>query len=343
MLPPGYQGHGTDERAYIDLLQGAENLDIRYITDPGRGPFDDLDRLVRGGDSPGYTSRHYLYTAFAAAAGQHHGRVLLDGAGGEIGPSFHGDGYYAELFRQGRWPRLAREIKARARHDGCSPLGLIKTLVIAPLIPNFLMTRLRPRFDLAQMEQSMPLRADFVRRQLGREAPRYKRLSRSLGAISPSHRRNQYQKLLNMRRGRPGSGFVGYERVSPAFPFMDRRVLEFCLALPGELKVNRGYKRYLIRAGMQGILPEKLRWRTTKEPFSPDFHDRYNRQKALAWEALAQGENHPAVQEIVDLDKLRGLLQLTMQTNRCNTAEDFAAMHAVPRGIYLIAFLLHYS
>ncbi len=196
VLPAGYQGNGTDERSYIDLLKGTENLEITYITDLWRGPFDDLDRLVCGGDSPSFTSRHYLYTAFAAAAGRRHGRVLLDGVGGEAGPSFHGHGYYAELFWQGRWQRLVQEIRARARNDHCSPLSLIKSEVIAPLIPDFIMTRLRPRFNLAQMQQSMPLRKDFVQRQLGREAPRYQRLSLSLGAVSPSHRHNQYQTLL---------------------------------------------------------------------------------------------------------------------------------------------------
>lgn len=343
VLPPGYQGSGTDERAYIDLLQGAENLEIAYITDPWRGPLDDLERLVRGGDSPSCSSRHYLYAAFAAAAGRRRGRVLLDGGGGEFGPSFHGNGYYAELFWRGRWPRLAREIRARARNDLCSPLSLIKSQVLAPLMPDFLMTRLRPRFDLIQMQQSMPLREDFVRRQLGPEAPRYRRLCRSLGAVSPSHRHNQYQTLLWVRRGLLWEGFVGYERIKLACPYLDRRVLEFCLALPGDLKVNHGYKRYLIRAGMRGILPEALRWRTSKEPFSPDYHDRYNRQKSLAWEALARAEKHPAVQEIMDLDKLRRLLHLTMQTNRCDTPEDFATMHAVPHGIYLLSFLQRYA
>ena len=343
VLPPGYQGSGTDERSYIDLLKGTENLEITYITDPWRGPFDDLDRLVRSGDSPNYTSRHYLYTAFAAAAGCRNGRVLLDGSGGEFGPSFHGDGYYAELFWRGRWKRLVQEIRARARNDHCSPLSLIKSQVIAPLIPDFFMTRLRPRFDLAQIQQSMPLREDFIQRQLGREAPRYQRLSRSLGTVSPSHRRNQYQTLLLVRGGRQGGGFVGYERVSLASPFLDRRVLEFCLALPGDMKVNHGYKRYLIRAGMRGILPDTLRFRTSKEPFSPDFHDRYNRQKSIGCAALAQAEKHPAVQEMVDLDKLRRMLQLTMQTNRCDTPEDFATMQAVPRGIYLLSFLQLYA
>lgn len=343
VLPPDYQGSGTDERAYIDLLQGTENLEIAYITDPWRGPFDDPDRLVWGSDSPLHTSRHYLYTAFAAAAGQRQGRVLLDGVGGEFGPSFHGDGYYAELCWRGRWPRLVKELQARARNDRCSLLNLIKSQVIAPFMPNFLMTRLRPRFDIAQMQQSMPLRQDFVQRQLGREAARYQRLSRSLGAVSPSHRRNQYQMLLLIRRGRQNGSFVGYERVSLACPFLDRRLLEFCLALPGDLKVNQGYKRSLIRAGMKGILPEALRFRTSKEPFSPDFHDRYNRQKSRASVLLAQAEKHPAVREIVDLDRLGRMLQLTMQTNRCGTPEDFAAMHAVPQGVYLLCFLQRYA
>jgi asparagine synthase (glutamine-hydrolysing) len=344
VLPDGYQGSGTDERSYIDLLQGTKNLEIAYITDPWRGPFDDVDRLVWGADSPSHTSRHYLYTAFAEAAGRHHGRVLLDGGGGEFGPSFHGYGYYAELFWQGRWKRLVQEIRARARNDHCSPLSIIKSQVIAPLIPDFFMTRLRPRFAPAQIKQSITLREDFVQRQLGQEVSRYQRMCRSFETVSPSLRRNQYQQmLLLIRRGWQSGYFVGYERVSLASPFLDRRVLEFCLALPGDMKVNHGYKRYLIRAGMRGILPETLRFRTSKDVFSSDFHDRYNRQKSIACEALARAEKHPAVQEIVDLDKLKRMLQLTMQTNRCDTPNDFATMHAVPGGIYLISFLQRFS
>ena len=124
-----------------------------------------------------------------------------------------------------------------------------------------------------------------------------------------------------------------------SYPYNDKRMLEFCLAMPGDLKVRNGYKRYAIRSGMQGLMPDELRYRTTKEPFSPDFHDRYNRQILKAREFVANVHKTPLMQEIIDIPKLEASMSQSMQTNRCSSTVDFTAMHTVPTAIYLMAFL----
>jgi asparagine synthase (glutamine-hydrolysing) len=123
------------------------------------------------------------------------------------------------------------------------------------------------------------------------------------------------------------------------YPYRDQRLLQFCLALSGELKVRNGYKRYLIRAGTQGLMPDELRFRTSKEPFSPDFHDRYNRQKGIARQIVREMPRTGLIAEIVDLKKLETMLDYNMRTNRCDTPQESAAMQSVPRGINLIMFL----
>ena len=42
-------------------------------------------------------------------------------------------------------------------------------------------------------------------------------------------------------------------------PTRDKRVIEFCLSIPFDEFVKNGQERYLIRASMKGILPEKIR------------------------------------------------------------------------------------
>jgi asparagine synthase (glutamine-hydrolysing) len=44
---PAAQGQVVDEREYIDLFKDRPNLSMRYVSAPGRGPFDDLGRLVQ--------------------------------------------------------------------------------------------------------------------------------------------------------------------------------------------------------------------------------------------------------------------------------------------------------
>src|SRR5262245_30036620 len=101
-----------------------------------------------------------------------------------------------------------------------------------------------------------------------------------------------------------------------AFPYFDKRVLEVCLAAPGEWKMHKGYKRYLIRGGLAGVLPPAIQWRTSKEPFSPDFHQRYNRQREQARAMLDRiGLNNP-VRQVVDVQKLKSLAGHHMVGNR---------------------------
>ena len=76
-----------------------------------------------------------------------------------------------------------------------------------------------------------------------------------------------------------------------------------------------------------------------KEPFSPDFHDRYNRQLSKARDFVANTTKTPLINDILDIPKLELALKHEMETNRCTTARDFSAMHTIPSAIYLMAFL----
>jgi asparagine synthase (glutamine-hydrolysing) len=342
VLPEKYKGTGTDEREYVDVLKGADNIDLHYISDEERGPFDDLGRLIWSGDSPSYTSRHYQMTAFARQAMAQGCRVILDGVGGEFGPSFHGDGIMAEWFLRGHWFTLLKELQARSSVEDRSIWGLIKGEVIKPMAPSFVIER-RPRFDFEQLFQGNPIRESFMKQYLQED------LLKGLCGVNqevwprPDHRGNQCRPLGLIMDTGGSNGYVGYENVRSEHPFLDLRVLEFCLSAPSELKIRNGYKRNLIRLGMKGILPDKLRFRTSKEPFGPDFHDRYNRQRPGIVEMLTQIKPGDPVREIVDVEKLLNLAQYDMQTNRCNTPMEFAAMHSVPRGIYLITFLRQFE
>ena len=50
--------------------------------------------------------------------------------------------------------------------------------------------------------------------------------------------------------------------VETRHPFSDRRVIEFFLSLPLEMKTYSPLPKRVIRAGMEGILPEMVRCRT---------------------------------------------------------------------------------
>lgn len=341
VLPPGETHTAHDERAYIDQLNKS-NLHVDYVCDPWRGPFDTIDQLMASAEMPGCPSTHYLNTAMAEAAGRHGARAVLNGMGGEASATFHGAGVMAEWLKEGEFGLLARELRARSALEKRSMAGLAKGEVLRPLLPPWLISRWKPRFDLEQARRSSVIRPDFVRRQMGSERRRESGAIAD-GRIVADHRENQINMIghyrTNGRRLLNFGTFVGHEKIEMRAPFFDRRIIEFCLALPADMKVRGGYRRYMTRAAMQGTLPETLRWRTDKTPYSPDFHIRYNRQLKQARDAVERCVRTPLIDEVVDVNRLLKLLDYRMTGNRGNTPQEFAAMHTVPRALYLLSFL----
>lgn len=345
VLPPGESHDVRDERAYIDQLN-KPNLDIEYVCDPQRGPFDALDQLMASAEMPSCPSTHYLNTAMAEAAGRHGARAVLNGMGGEAGATFHGAGVMAEWLKDGEFGLLARELRARSALEKRSIASMVKGELLKPLLPPWLISRWKPRFDLEQSRRSSVIRPEFVRRQIGSEGRRDAGPIAD-GSIVADHRENQINMIGHYRtHGRRllnFGTFVGHEKIEMRAPFLDRRIIEFCLALPANMKVHGGYRRYMTRAAMRGVLPETLRWRTDKTPYSPDFHIRYNRQLKEARDIVARCARTPLIDEIVDTGRLLQLLDYRMTGNRGNTPQEFAAMHTVPRALYLLSFLKTFS
>ncbi|HKX29750.1 MAG TPA: asparagine synthase-related protein [Blastocatellia bacterium] len=329
----------ADERFYIDQFRSWPNIAIKYITAPQRGPFDDIEKVVRGYDSPMATPCHYLYSAFMEASRECGARVMLTGDFGELGPTFSGNGFYSELLLHWRWRTLAHELRQRSRISGRSRGLILISEVLRPLPPmDWLLRWLRRKNDGRQ--DHGVLRPDYVRRQLGERAREFEQASRTAARKWPDQRRNHYNLIHCWHQKNAGAeGFPGYEQVRSSSPFSDKRLLEFCLAVPGDLKVRDGYPRYLVRAGLRNILPPEIRWRTSKLPFSPDYRRRYNAQRRQAQDILAAITPTDPVRQIVDVDGLRSLAAQGMMIQRSRTAGLEPGLIIVPFGIYLIYFL----
>ena len=54
-------------------------------------------------------------------------------------------------------------------------------------------------------------------------------------------------------------------------PFCDRRLLEYCLALPPRQKRRDGWSRVVMRHAMEGVLPRGIQWRANKGNLGPSF------------------------------------------------------------------------
>jgi asparagine synthase (glutamine-hydrolysing) len=62
-----------------------------------------------------------------------------------------------------------------------------------------------------------------------------------------------------------------YSTIEIRHPFFDRRLLEFCLAIPAGQKMKNGVTRYILHRAMDGIIPEEINKRSDKGNISSNF------------------------------------------------------------------------
>ena len=339
-----------DERRYAAQFESFDNVEQHYVAAPGHGPFDNLEQLIANADTPNVTTRHFLYTALTQAANERGVSALFTGIGGEYGVSNHCKQYFTEQFYRLRWLTLARELQTLANNTERSLSSVTKSRLIKPLAPPRLLKLLgyspSNHFSLAQLQTNHIFQDNLIaehERQF-----RKSRLEEQLLFAQQAEKRHRPSLAANIDiAARFGGGtifrYFGYEKANHLHPLFDRRVIEFCLAADVEWKVRDGYKRYLVRAALDGLLPSAIQWRTTKDPFSPDYPRRYNRQLPWVRTFLASIRPNDPIRAVIDIDKLKRLTQHEMVNNWGLNSADFASLIWVPFGIYTITFLRQFS
>ena len=307
----------ADEREYIDEFRSWPNIRIQYVTAPDRGPFDSLDNLRRFAACPLDSSRFYLDEECEKAAIAAGARTLLSGGGGELSITSWSERYHLEMAIRFRWATLFRELKKRRTARNSSPVRVLGGELLRTLFPR------------RGWKPVMLLARDFRRER--RDGPAFR-------SHSPYQR--PYQAAL-VRRSLSQHADRGetMHLLPQCSPLFDKRLLEFCLAMPTDVDVHDGYHRYPVRAALDGILPPRIQWRTDKKPYSPDYFVRYNAQLGIAREFVAAIGPRDPVRTIVDVEKLQQLL-IPVQDLAAGT---LAALGQVPGTLYLICFLRQFS
>jgi asparagine synthase (glutamine-hydrolysing) len=339
---PSFVAASPDEREFIELFRGLPNLDLELFDDPVPGPFDDLPEIIRLNETPLGTSRQYLYRGLGGIAKERGARILLDGAFGELGPSFNGRGGLAEQVRGGHWLAAAVEIRQRRKRRPQRLWPLVKGEVIRPLTPPRWLQVVGKGGLPAGMEPSRFaafFREDFVADVLGKEVEILARTAHALVDLSPDHRLNQ-QRSIEFAMSSSG-GLFPPAGVSLERPFLDRRILDVCLAAPLHLKCGAAGDRLLIRHAFGERLPQRVRWRHSKTPFAPDYAARYNRDRGKALDWIAGADS--GVGGRLDLGRLRTALQAEMADSRGHSAGDFAAIYSITLAVRLTLFLNSFS
>lgn len=196
-------------------------------------------------------------------------RVMLDGLDGDTVVS-HGYERLNSLFYTGHWVSLVTEVAKIAKRLKISRKQLVKSLVFRPYfrepiahLYRQIQSTFRPGWNFEPL----------VNPHFGKTWGLHQRTLPQLDSFKTPvsiHVRYLVSPMQTTSLelvSRLATPF----HIEPRSPFYDRRLMEFCLALPAEEKLQDGWSRFVLRRSMENVLPKSIQWRPDKGDLSFGF------------------------------------------------------------------------
>ena len=316
------------------------NLDVHYIRAENTGPLAGMARALELHDSPMHAAGNMFWIyALQETARQQGLGVLLTGQGGNGTISWAGgQENYWPLLLAGRWRALWRKSK------GSSSLWkAVRSHLLRPLVQPFRgqAARLRhlgrqPWAEYAAINPAFARTLD-LRRQM------------KAGGHDPSFTPPSDPRRAHLQFFQPAFGIAGaiWAEAGAAYglemrdPTMDKRLIEFCLAIPNEQYRLNGQDRALIRRAMLGLLPDEVRLNTHRGRQAADLGHRLLAELSQVQAVMAQLEASPLARRVLDLPKMNAVLAaLQAEVNRTTTMQ---CVTILTRGMMAGMFLLRFE
>ena len=254
-----------DERTYIDEVVRHTNIQPDYVYPDVDQLFSTLDRITWHQDEPFASTSIYAQWHVFKRAAESRVKVMLDGQGADeqlAGYHMYFAPRFFKLLRGLHWLTLWQEMQATKRMHGY-PLSWGVKQMLNNALPEFLRQPLRqlagkpggavPWLNLKKLGATV--RDPFLEAGTAR-AP-------SVKAMSCSQLTATSLPMLLHWEDRDSMAHSVEARV----PFLDYRLVEFILGLPDDYKIARGETKRVLREGMRGVLPERVRTRVDKVGF----------------------------------------------------------------------------
>ena len=339
----GRRGYVADESGDVAALARMHpNMELHIRRTDGRTPLDDLETAFRMTGAP---PRNPLNAAWffgvyaqAAAAGT---SVLLTGHKGNATISQTGLRSLRDSAARGQWRRVWREVRALGVATGAGRRDVLRREVLLPLMPATLSALLR-RLNRAAEEPIW----DATLSAINPEFARAMNVEQRIRAANRHHHDAHRLPEMDFRLTVLAAGADVYDQYSglrPWFgietrdPTADRRVVEFCMAVPGSQYLRNGVTRSLIRRAMQGRLPDEIRLRSTIGLQSPDWPEWLPSLRGEMREELDRLKASDTARRCLDLTKMQRLIDGWPDRLTLKHHKDYALM--LPRGITMGRFI----
>jgi asparagine synthase (glutamine-hydrolysing) len=270
-----YEHKEIDEREYALAVANDIKAKAHLVFPSAEDFWSDFGRMAWHQDMPFNGLSYYAQWRVMRAARESGVKVLLDGQGGDEvfgGYAKFRYAYMASLLRSGRLFSLAREVGGMIKQgDSRYALNIRNGY-------RYLPKSARRLLNIDSMLQAA-MKADWNRVVADNSSPATRWWRNAAGGRNGNGAGTAMQRiqiddilvdtlpLLLRMEDRSSMAFSIEARV----PLLDHKLVEYGVSLPDHLKVRDGWSKYAVRRAVRGIIPERVRLRSSKLGFAaPD-------------------------------------------------------------------------
>jgi asparagine synthase (glutamine-hydrolysing) len=187
---------------------------------------------------------------------------------------------FEELGNRKQWHIIASGIEPLHRHFGLSRRKLIKKYLLVPMMPYSLLRhwrRLRNGGSQPVAEQNgiAPIFATLISHEFAQRVQLFAQRQNSEFERSRDFNSDRDEHYFRLNSGTLSRVLELVDMTSAVFgvesryPFAEKRLIEYCYAIPANQKLHQGLSRYVLRRAMDGILPPEIQWRSAKSNLGP--------------------------------------------------------------------------
>ena len=256
----------TDEKEYMDSVIKHSNIQNKIVNIDADliNPFAYIDDSEYSEVTP--HANRYFEVLLLEAASKDGINVLFDGFDGDSVLSY-GYEYLNELGSKLNIKTLIYEARKLSKNKKI--LNILKDHLLIPYLPNNLITKIRYYKNTDYFQKRIKIlkggESYIDELQYNAHFGRNKVNKRNVQEI---HNATLEWPIWEVAMEFSYIDSSKYQ-IEERYPFFDRRIMEFCLSVPGKYRLNNGISRYYFREAMKNYLPAKNINRLSKGNISP--------------------------------------------------------------------------
>ena len=299
-------GTPADEKKFLSYIETACALNITRLADLPTGIMDRCESAVWHAEAPFLGPQWNATHASMTAVKRLGVGVLLTGHWGD--QFLFDDAYLLDLCGRGAWQEAWKHVNEFGRWVDV-PVRSFRRRFFNALLREYAPSSIvsvgrRVRRGLRGAAVRKPWYTDRFRRQANQPG-RAVEAARDGSAHARSlyaEARSQYNTFC-MEWNNKVAAMHGLD---VAFPFLDRDLIGFLMAIPGEVQSRRGVHKGILREALAGVLPPEITGRTEKADFTALVNDGFREEYNRLLQSLSAGARVAAL-GYVDCERLRDI------------------------------------